>query len=133
MAADPVYTTIPATGLIQISTANTNRDGTTGTYASGFVAGTTGVAPTSNGALVKNVIICSPGTTTAGVVRIYYNNATNRRLIREVLVPAVTPSTTIEAYTRDVPLNILVEQGHSIDFSTHNAEPFNCATFAEYL
>ena len=112
------FASIPATAMVQISTANTNRDGT-GTL------GTLITAPTA-GTRVDDIEITAAGTTTAGVVRMFESDGTNTRLLREFLIPAVTPSTTVAVYNLQLKNQaIVLKSGLSLKFSTHNAETFN--------
>ena len=112
------YAATPATAQVQISTANTNRDGT-GTLGTLLSAG-------SNGSRVDDIDICAADTTTAGVVRMFVSDGTNHRLVREILVPAITPSATVEAFRFTLRnLGIVLKSGWSLRFSTHNAETFN--------
>ena len=112
------YASVPATAMVQISTANTNRDGT-GTI------GTLITAPTA-GTRVDDIEICAAGTTTAGVVRMFVHDGTNYRLMREILVTGLTPSTTVAAwYTKLANQAIILKSGWSLRFSTNNAETFN--------
>lgn len=106
MAADPAFASTPRCTIGQVSVANTNRDGT-GTIATIF---------------------------SAGAVRLFIHDGTNARLIREVLVAAVTPSTTVEAFSADVDFSgpdqaLVLPAGYSLRASTHNAETFNVLAF----
>lgn len=118
MATTAQYAATPRAALGQVSTANTNRDGT-GTIATIFTAG-------SNGSRIDDIKIQATGTTTAGVVRLFLHDGTNARLFAEVLVSAVTPSTTVEAWSYTL-LNqaIVIPNGWSLRASTNNAETFN--------
>lgn len=118
MADIPSFASTPATAQVQIATANTARDGT-GTI------GTLITAP-SAGTRVDDIVICATDTTTAGVVRMFVHDGTNYRLLQEYLVPAVTPSTTVAAWSTKLSnLGIVLKSGWSLRFSTHNAETFN--------
>ena len=126
MAASPAFAATPRCGVGQISTANTARDGT-GTVGTIFTAG-------ASGSRIENIRIQAGGTTTAGVVRIFIYDGSNYRLFKEQLVTAITPSTTVEAFsvTLDYSANgacILLPTGYSIRVSTNNAETFNVAVF----
>ena len=64
-------------------------------------------------------------TTTAGVIRLYLYDGTNNYLLREILVTAVTPSTSLEAWSADVDLDgLILPSGWKLRASTHNAEAF---------
>lgn len=92
MAANttPVFTIVPVIGMVRIATANTNRDGT-GTLGDVVTGGT-------NGTRIDKIVIEAIGTTTAGMVRLYINDGTNTRLWQEVMVAALTPSGTVQAF-----------------------------------
>ena len=112
------YASTPATAMVQISTANTNRDGT-GTLGTLVTAPATGIR-------VDDILICAAGSTTAGVVRMFVSDGTNHRLIREILVPLITPSATVEVWSTTLRnLAFILTNGWSLRFSTHNAETFN--------
>ena len=127
MATDPAFAATPAFGMVQISTANTNRNGT----------GSLGIVKSAgaNGSRVDLIRFCSAGTTTAGVVRIYISDGTNHRLVKEIMVTAVTPSTTIEVWNGEYrsPEPIVIASGDSIRASTNNAETFNVFAFGADL
>ena len=118
MAINAQYASTPRAALGQVSTANTARDGT-GTLATILTAG-------SNGTRIDDIKIQATGTTTAGVVRLFLHDGTNARLFAEILVSAVTPSTTVEAWSATL-LNqaIVIPSGWSLRASTNNAETFN--------
>lgn len=115
----PIFTLTPICAMAQISTANTNRDGT-GTIGTVYTPG-------SNGGRIEAIRVQATGTTTTGVVRLFVHDGTNTRLYKELLVTAITPSTSVEAfsttYLPDKPL--VLPSGYSLRASTHNAETFN--------
>jgi hypothetical protein len=118
MAVQAQYASTPRAAVGQVSVANTNRDGT-GTLATILTAG-------SNGTRIDDIKIQATGTTTAGVVRLFVHDGTNARLLAENLVTAVTPSTTVEAWSTTL-LNqaIVLPNGWSLRASTNNGETFN--------
>jgi len=115
MAAETQYTA--NTGMVTISTANSNLDGT----------GTLGTVLTgaSLGTLIKTVRIKAQGNTTHGMVRLFVYDGSSTKLITEVEVPAVTKSGTYPAYEAFVPINYILESGGILKASTQNAETFN--------
>ena len=120
----PNFTGAPRQTVTQISTANTNRDGT-GTIGTCFTAG-------NMGSRIDKIRISGTGTTTAGVVRIYIHDGSNARLLDEVLVTAITPSTSIAVFEAEISYTdglLLPAPGGSTAWSlrasTHNAETFN--------
>ena len=118
MAITAQYASTPRAAVGQVSVANTNRDGT-GTLATILTAG-------SNGTRIDDIKIQATGTTTAGAVRLFLHDGTNARLYDEILVPAITPSTTVEAFSAMlVNLGIVLPSGWSLRASTNNAETFN--------
>lgn len=120
MATSAQYAATSRTAVALISTANTNRNGT-GTIVTVFSAG-------ASGSRVDDVTIQSTGTVTTGVVRLYLYNGTTHFLIREILVTATTPSTTVQAWSFSlVNLALILQNGWSLTASTNNAESFNVA------
>jgi hypothetical protein len=118
MATTAQYASTVRTAQAQVSTANTNRNGT-GTIVTVFTAG-------SNGSRIDDIYITATATTTAGVVRLFLNDGTNTYLFDEILVTAITPSTTVSVF-QAVLLNqaIVLATGWSLRASTNNAETFN--------
>lgn len=120
MAANryPRFPLTPVATPVVISTANTNRDGT-GTINTVITSGT-------DGTRVDGVRIQATGTTTAGVVRLFTYDGATWRLLAEILVTAITPSTTIQAWSYDwiPPVPLVLPTGVNLGASTHNAESF---------
>ena len=116
MATAPGYVGTPKSSTVSISTANTNRDGSTGTYGTIHTAG-------ASGARIDVLNITATGTTTAGMIRIFDNGA----MIREVPVLAITPSATQPAWSADITFDPALVMAASVVLkaSTHNAETFN--------
>jgi hypothetical protein len=119
MAASPVFAVTPRIGAVQLSVANTNRDGTTGTYGTLISAG-------NGGTRIAEIAVQATGTTTAGMIRLFTNDGTNNRMFDEISIAAATPSASVKAtristtYT-----NLTLPSGWSIRASTHNAEVIN--------
>ena len=118
MSTTANYAATPRAAVAQVSTANTNRDGT-GTIATVLTAG-------SNGSRVDDITVIATGTTTAGMVRLFVNDGTNTRLWQEIPVTAATPSGTVQAFASTL-LNqaLLLPNGYSLRAATNNAETFN--------
>jgi hypothetical protein len=119
MATTAQYAATARTAIAQISTANTNRNGT-GTIGTVFTGG-------SSGSRIDDISIVATGTTTAGVVRLFLNDGTTSYLWQEILVSAITPSTTVQVFSFTL-LNqalILASSSWSLRASTNNAETFN--------
>lgn len=124
MASTPEFLATPRDEDVSISTANTARDGTgtMGTIMTGAATGT----------LVTRIMVVAGGTTTAGVVRLFASTdgGSTKMLVEEMLVTAVTPSTSIPVWsgrfrtaTLQQPM-ILADTNAIIYASTHNAETF---------
>lgn len=123
MAVSPIFYATPRMVVAQVSAANTNRDGT-GT----IVDLITGAA--SPGTRINKITAKAVGTTTGGMVRIYFFDGTNTRLLYEMTVGAVTPSATVETFSEEILFNdgnapILASATQKLQASTHNAETFN--------
>lgn len=103
---------------ITVSAANTNRDGT-GTIVDLITAG-------AQGSLIEMIRVQAVVATTVGVIRIFVHNGSAYNLYKELLVTAITPSTTIEAFSIEfVPSKPwVIPTGYKIGISTHNAEAF---------
>jgi hypothetical protein len=118
MATAAQYASTVRTAQAQVSTANTNRNGT-GTIATVFTAG-------SSGSRIDDIYITATGTSTAGVVRLFLNDGTNTWLFQEILVTAITPSTTVQVWQSvQLNLSLILANGWSLRASTNNAETFN--------
>lgn len=118
MSATAQYAATPRAALGQVTVANTARDGT-GTLASVFTAG-------ASGSRIDDIYIAATGTTTAGVVRLFLYDGTSNRLWLEILVTAVTPSTTQQVWNYTL-LNqaLILPVNYILKASTNNAETFN--------
>lgn len=115
MAAETQYTA--NNGMVTISTANSNLDGT----------GTLGTVITgaSNGTLVKSITIKAQVNTTQGMVRLFIYDGTNTRLIEEIEIPAVIKSGQDKAFEITIQCNYRLQSGYVLKASTQNAETFN--------
>lgn len=123
MATSPNFTNTPRVGIALVNTANTNRDGT-GTIATVFTAGT-------NGSRVESVEITARGNTTNNVVRLFVHDGTTAFLLEEVLVPAITASTTVKVFRQTIVFSspIVLPPNYSLRASTNNAEAYNVIAF----
>lgn len=119
MAAETQYQA--NTGMVTISTANSNLDGT----------GTLGTVITGalNGTLIKTVTIKAVDTgstsTTQGMVRLFIDDTSNVRLLKEIDIPAMGQSSTNPTFEVHLPLNFKLESGFILKASTENGETFN--------
>lgn len=121
----PIYHDLKKVAQAQVSTANTNRDGT-GTIATVMTAGT-------NGSAVTHVNVIATVTTTAGMVRLFAHDGSVYRLLAEIAIAAATPSATVACATGSwTPPGdgLCLPSGWSLRASTHNAEAIN--VFAHY-
>lgn len=118
MATTAQYASTVQNASAQVSTANTNRNGT-GTIVSVMTGAT-------NGTRIDDIYIVATGTTTAGVVRLFISDGSNIRLWQEIIVPAITPSTTVQVFSQAlINVGLILENGWSLQASTNNAETFN--------
>jgi len=124
VVATPIFAQAPRHAAVAISTANTNRDGS-GTIGTVFTADAT------DGSGLTRIDICATGNTTAGVVRLFIHNGSTYFLWREILVGALTVSTTVAAFMRRIDLSpdLPLPAGWSLRAATHNAETFHVHAF----
>lgn len=115
MAEETQYTA--NTGMVTISTANSNLDGT-GTLGTVFTAG-------ANGSLIKTVTIKAQGDSTQGMIRLFIVGGGNTRLFREIEVQAVDSSGINPRYEFHFDLDFALQSGYVLKASTENAESFN--------
>ena len=122
MASSPQFIATPRLGVVLVSTANTNRDGS-GTIETGFTAG-------ASGSRIERIVVEARATTTAGMVRLYIHNGTTAFLWREVSVSAITPSASVKTFREEIAVeDLILPTGYSLRASTHNAENFNVLAF----
>jgi len=116
MAAEPAFAVTPRIGTVNISTANTNRDGT-GTVA-------TLITGASTGTRIAEIVIKGRVTTTAGQVRVFLHDGTNFFFFDEIAVAAATVSNSVQSTRVSATYSNLVlpNASWSIRVSTHNAE-----------
>lgn len=113
MTPTPVYTQTPKHVVVQVSTANTNADGTTGTYATVVTAG-------ANGSKIERITISPQGTTTADKLRLFIGG----KLWKEFLFAATTPSNTVATIPQDIdctlPGNTVIMTGAEVMIANVN-------------
>jgi hypothetical protein len=116
MASNPVFAVTPRIGMGQVSVANANRDGVTGTYVDIIVGASTGTR-------VAEIVIQATVTTTAGMVRLFITDGVSTRMFDEVAVAAATVSATVKGTRLSTTYNnlILPNASWKIIASTHNA------------
>lgn len=127
MAANinPIFTLTPVIGVVNISTANTNRDGT-GTLG-------TVITGSTNGTRISQIVIKALGITTAGIVRLFIDNGVSVHLWKEISISAISASDTVIAFSASVDLTgeyaLILPNGYILKAGTEKAESF--AVFAE--
>lgn len=127
MTTTPNFAGTPRCGVAQITTANTNLDGT-GTIGTIFTAG-------SSGSRIDAINIKATGNTTAGMIRLYIHDNSNARLIAEIPVIANTASSTNPAFEFNESAAVsnlfplVLPVNYSLRASTHVAETFNVVAF----
>ena len=118
MSTAAQYASTVTTAAVQVTTANTNRDGT-GTIVTVLTAG-------ASGTRIDDIYMVGTGTTTAGVIRLFVHDGTNARLLSETLVTAITPSTTVHVWSNTLlSQGIVLKTGYSLRASTQIGETFN--------
>lgn len=112
------YTAI--TGMVNILTGNSHLDGTTGSYE-------TLITSTSNGTVIKTILIKATDDTTNGMIRFFVNYGGKSYLLLEVSVPNSNKSETGKDPTFQIvlPQNYSLQSGESIIVSTKKSESFN--------
>lgn len=109
------------TGIGLISTANSNLDGSTGTYV-------TVITGASNGTLIKSITIKAVANTTRGMVRLFIGTA----LVEEIEIPYVTLTTASppvydgrdSSFSISLEVNYFLKPGVVLKASTQNGESF---------
>lgn len=123
MPATPQYAVIPSitrSFSARINVANTARDGTGSLF--------TLFTPGASGSRLDDIKITATGITTAGMLRFFvFNTITaQNHLLQEVTVLAVTPSSTIPAFSSAlINLGLTLAPGELVKVSTNNAETFD--------
>jgi hypothetical protein len=103
----------------QLTTANPNKDGTTGAYV-------TLVTGTANGSKVNQIDITALATTTLGMIRMFINDGTSTRLYKEIVVPIDTATATDPGWTTSVrPTNLILTTSQTLKLSTEKSEVFD--------
>ena len=120
MATSPVFAVTPRIGMAELSSANTNRDGTTGTYVDVIIGASTGTR-------IAEIVVQASVTTTAGMVRLFITDGSTTRMFDEVSVAAATVSATVKGTRVSTTYNnlILPNASWKIIASTHNANNIN--------
>jgi hypothetical protein len=123
MAAETQYTA--NTGMVTISATNSALDG------SGSLS--TVLTGASNGTLVKTVTIKAAYSTTGGMVRLFCCDASNKRIIAEVDIPAVTCASTTPTFETTLDLDYFIASGGILKATTEMSGTFYINIIAEGL
>ena len=103
---EPVFALTPRITIAELSVANTSRDGT-GTIVDVLSAGT-------NGTRIDAITIQALQTTSAGMIRLFIGDGVNSYLWKEILVDAITASSTVAAFVSIVaPKQFSDDSGHT--------------------
>lgn len=105
------------TGVVNISTANTNLDGT-GSMAQLL----TGAA---KGTIINSLIVKATQTVSQGMIRFFIRNSGSTQLLTEVIVPATTPTAVQPSFEARIPCSVNLAPGNQLWVSTEKAESFN--------
>lgn len=117
MASTPRFASEPYVGMVQVATANTNKDGTTGTYGT--------ISPGVD-VRVDRIRIVATVTTTAGMIRLFLDDGSNVRLWREIPVVAITPAASTPGFAASLPVeDFMLPSTWSVKVSTEKSETFN--------
>lgn len=121
MASTPQFTGTPRIATVQMTAANTARDGT-GTLYTLDTGGT-------NGTLVSWIMFQAITSTSAGTLRIFLNG----QLFQEIATQGATPSGTSPAESHVVvfsfPQQLVLGNGQTLQAATNNAETWNVLGF----
>lgn len=122
MATTPNFASTVKAWAVSIATADTSRTAPTN-------VGTL-VTAAANGTRIDEITITAAGTSTANVIRIFLYNGTTYFLYEEVLVSAITPSTSLASFTTTLTFNSLViPTNWSVRVTTNNSETYHVSAF----
>ena len=125
-SATPNFAVTPWHSDVSLSAADTARSNPVTAVV------TLKTAP-ATGSLCTRIWVTAMGTTTAGVVRLFISNdnGTTKRLVEEVIVPAITPSTTVPVWSGEFrkptltkPIILGPSTNNILYVTTNNAESF---------
>lgn len=118
MSTQAQFVTNPLNFGVNISAANVARDGT----------GTIGILCTAGAEKLRvdDIYFKAKVTTTQGMIRMWLHDGTNFRLLKEILVTAITASATVASWEAQLMgLGIVLQSGWSLRFSTEKGESFD--------
>lgn len=105
MTNNPVFAQTPIVGIATLTTP-------TAITSRAIITGTTGLtqltATSTNGTRIDKITIRSKATSVAGMVDVWIYNGTTSYLFDEILISAVTASTTVAAYSIEKDYQALV-------------------------
>jgi hypothetical protein len=121
--ANTSYQYQASTGVVNISTANPNLDGTgaLGLVIAGAIAPNTAVGGTA----IKRIIVKATETTVQGMIRLFKFNGTNYFLVKEINVPPITQSNVLPAFSAGLRFPLTLNPGEVLFASTQNGQSFN--------
>lgn len=127
MPANPLYAGDPISAGVLVATANANRDGSTGTYATAYTF-RAAASGGKGGRIDYLTLVSQTGASVAGNILMFINGT----LVREIATTAITPSTTVKGYTIPasegadangrLPLGIVCQAGDVVKFCTTLAQ-----------
>ncbi|MBU0764161.1 MAG: hypothetical protein KJ607_04925 [Bacteroidetes bacterium] len=103
------------TSTVVISTANP--------YLNGSGTITDLITGSASGTLIKSITIKAQGSTTQGMIRIYFDDGTTR-IMYEVPVPAITQSSEDQTFIHVIKDNFPLKYSRKLRVSTEKAETF---------
>ncbi|MGE0568124.1 MAG: hypothetical protein AB7O73_09260 [Bacteroidia bacterium] len=113
-------------GSGNVNTANSNLDGSTGTYSTIFTAASGGG---TSGAAINSIVIKAQQTTSLGMVRLFIVDTSGMNpgvLFSEVFIPSVVQSSVTKTFSYQALSGTLcLPPGYSIMASTENSETFS--------
>ena len=109
MSAEIAFASTPVLLIASVTVANTNRDGT------GTIVDLVGLTPIPTlapaaGRRIDRFKVKATGQVASSVAKIYVFDGTTYRLYTEVIIPALTPSTTAKAFEYEFQVTDLVLQ-----------------------
>jgi hypothetical protein len=111
MAANANFAATPRTSSAVLTTANTDRTGVTTTGMQDLFS------PGASGSRVDDITVACTGNSTAGAVAFFMSDTagTTNRFLFELLVPAITTSTTVSPFMTTLrDLGIMVPTGFKL-------------------
>ena len=122
MASAPNFASTVRNSAVAISTADTSRTAPT-SVGTVFTAG-------SSGSRIDQIDIVATGTTTSNIVRLWIYTGSTYFLFQEVLVSAITPSSTVSVFSTSYTFNnLMLPSGYSLRATTNNAEGYNVIAY----